>query len=120
MEHLLLFFGLATAAVAIGYLVPRARSDEDLFGGVSAGLVAILSVAGCCTFGWLVLTRRIIRTDVEAFVSLLLFGGFLRAAGFLLPTARRDHDVFGMACAIVAALVAFAAWLFLGTGVQSR
>lgn len=60
------------------------------------------------------------RADVEAFFSLLLFGAFIWAAGFLLPTARRDHNVFGMVCAIAAALVALAAWLLLGTGVQSR
>jgi len=60
------------------------------------------------------------RADVEAFLSLVLFGGFIWVAGFLLPTARRDHNVFGTVCAIVAALVALAAWLLLGTGVQSR
>jgi hypothetical protein len=120
MEYLLLFFAVATAIAATGYLVPRACSDEDLFGGVSAALGVVLSVVGCCTFGWLVLTRRIMRTDVEAFFSFLLFGGFIWTAGFLLPAARRNHDVFGIVCAIVAALIALAAWLFLGTGVQSR
>ena len=69
---------------------------------------------------WLVLRVRIMRADVEAFCSFLLLGAFLWAAGVLLPTARRHHDVFGIVCAVVAALVAVAAWLFLGSGVQSR
>jgi hypothetical protein len=60
------------------------------------------------------------QSDVEAFFSFLLFGGFIWAGGFLLPTARRNHNVFGMVCAIGAALVALTAWLFLGTGLQSR
>ena len=66
------------------------------------------------------LLTRPMRTEVEACFELLLLGAFIWTTGFLLPAARRNHDLFGMACAIVAALVALAAWLLLGTGVQSR
>jgi len=120
MEYLLLFFGVTTAVAAIGYLFPMAHGDANVFGGISAALIAVLSVVGCGAFAWLMLTRRISSSEVEAFFSFLLLGGFMWAAGFLAPMARRNHDAFGIVCAIAAALIALAAWLFVGTGVQSR
>ena len=82
MAYLLLFFGVTVAIAAIGFLVPMAHGDANVFGGMSAALVAILSVIGCSAFAWLVLTRRSTSTEVETFFSFLLFGGFLWAAGF--------------------------------------
>lgn len=120
MEYLLLFFGVTTAVVGIGGLVPMAHRDGNVFGAISAALVAVLSVVGCGAVAWLMLTRRVTASGVEGFFSFLLFGGFIWAASFLAPMARRNHDPFGAVCAILAALIALAAWLFLGTGVQSR
>lgn len=120
MEYLLLFLGLTTAVAAIGYFVPLSHRDGNVFGGVSAALIAVLSLVWCGAFAWLTLTRHITASEVEAFFSFLLLGGFMWAAGFLAPMARRNHDAFGAVCAIVAAIIALAAWLFLGTGVQSR
>jgi hypothetical protein len=58
--------------------------------------------------------------EVEAFFSVVLLAAGLWAAGVLVPTARRNGDAFGLLCALVAALVALAAWLLIGTGVHSR
>jgi len=120
MEYLLLFFGVTSAVAAIGCLVPRAHGEADVFGSISVALVAVLSVVGCGAFAWLMLTRRIASSEVEAFFSFLLLAAFLWAASFLAPMARRNRDAFGITCAIVAALIALAAWLFVGTGVGSR
>jgi hypothetical protein len=49
-----------------------------------------------------------------------LLAAGLWAAGVLVPMARRNHDVFGMACAIAGAVIALAAWLLIGTGVRSQ
>jgi hypothetical protein len=56
----------------------------------------------------------------EAFFSVVLLAAGLWAAGVLVPMARRNHDVFGMACAIAGAVIALAAWLLIGTGVRSQ
>jgi len=58
--------------------------------------------------------------EVEAFFSVGLLAAGLWAAGVLVPTARRNHDVFGMLCAIAGAVIALAAWLLIGTGVRSQ
>jgi hypothetical protein len=58
--------------------------------------------------------------EVEAFFSVGLLAAGLWAAGVLVPTARRNHDVFGMVCAIAGAVIALAAWLLIGTGVRSQ
>jgi hypothetical protein len=94
--------------------------DAGLFGLISAGLVVTVSLLGCSVFAWVLLTRRIIATEVEAVFSVLLLAGFLWTAGFLFPMARRNHDLFGIVCTVIAAFAALAAWLLLGVGVRSR
>ena len=58
--------------------------------------------------------------DVEALFSVVLLAAGLWAGGILVPMARRNHDVFGMVCAIAGAVIALAAWLLIGTGVRSQ
>jgi hypothetical protein len=58
--------------------------------------------------------------EVEAFFSVVLLAAGLWAAGVLAPMARRNHDGFGMVCAIAGAVIALAAWLLIGTGVRSQ
>jgi ABC-type transport system involved in cytochrome c biogenesis permease subunit len=57
--------------------------------------------------------------QVQAFFSVVLLGAGLWAAGVLVPAARRSGDRFAVVCAILAAVVALAAWLLIGTGVHS-
>jgi hypothetical protein len=64
--------------------------------------------------------ERIMSSDVEAFFSVVLLAASLWAAGVLVPMARRNHDVFGIVCAIAGAVIALAAWLLIGTGVRSQ
>ena len=120
MGYLLLFITIVTAVAAIGYLIPNAHRDTDLFGRISAGAVATISMIGIGTFAWLVVTRPVTPRAVEAFFALTLLTGSLWAVGFLVPMARRQRDTFGIVCAVVAALIALATWLLLGTGVQSQ
>jgi hypothetical protein len=119
VQYLLLLIGVATGILAIGYLIPMARRDADLFGTISAVFVATVSISGCFLTVWLLLTRRVTNTGIADFFSLVLLGGFIWAVGFLLPMARRESNVFGVICSIVAALLALSAWLLIGTGVQS-
>src|SRR5512140_913385 len=100
-------------------MVPMAHRDADFFAGISAAVVTITSLAGCVLVGWLLLTRRASYTGVEDFLSLVLLGGFLWVLAFLLPKARRERDVFGVVCALLAALLALAGWLLIGSRVQS-
>ncbi len=120
MAYLLLLLGVTTAVAAIGYLVPMAHRDVGLFGRISAGLVVTVSLIECSVFAWVLLTRHLVPPEVEAFFSVVLLAGFLWAVGFLFPMARRNRDIFGIVCTIIAALAALAAWLLLGIGVRSR
>jgi hypothetical protein len=119
VPYVLILIVVVTGSVTIGYLFPMTTRDADVFGIISAATAATLGLSGCAVAMWLVLTRRVTNVGIEAFFSFALFGGFIWAAAFLLPKARRERDIFGVVCSIVAALLALAAWLLLGTGVQS-
>jgi hypothetical protein len=59
------------------------------------------------------------KTMVEPALTVVLLGGFIWVVTFLLPRAKQAHDGFGVACSILAALVALAGWLFIGIRVVS-
>jgi hypothetical protein len=56
---------------------------------------------------------------MESAVSLTMLSGFIWVVAFLLPKARREHDVFGIICSLVMAFVALVGWLLIGTGAHS-
>jgi hypothetical protein len=64
--------------------------------------------------------QTVMSGEVEAFFSVALLAAGLWAAGVLVPLARRNRDGFGIVCALAGALIAFAAWLLIGTGVRSQ
>ena len=55
---------------------------------------------------------------MDALFSLVLLAGLIWVLRYLLPKARRERDPFALACAIVAALVALAGWLWIGVGTR--
>jgi hypothetical protein len=59
------------------------------------------------------------RSLVENILSLLLLGSFIWCVQTLIPRATRERDTLAIVCAAAAALVAFLAWLLLGSGVRS-
>jgi hypothetical protein len=59
-------------------------------------------------------------TSVEPVLSWLMLSGFIWVAGFLIPKAVRERDVFGLICSILAALVSAIAWLLIGSATHSR
>ena len=57
---------------------------------------------------------------IESALSIMMLGGFIWAVRFLLPKAKREHDTFGVICALLTALAALIGWLLIGTGTRSR
>jgi hypothetical protein len=56
---------------------------------------------------------------MESAMSFVMMSGFIWVVTFLLPKAMREHDVFGMICSVVTALVALISWMLIGTGTSS-
>ena len=91
-----------------------------------------LTVIGYSTYGpthppWGVRTSRTSTPDKDKRDLAVTAGDVGRspaaglwAGGVLLPMARRNHDAFGMMCAIAGAVIALVAWLLIGTGVRSQ
>lgn len=65
------------------------------------------------------MTRRVTDAGIEHFFSFLFVSATIWVFGFLVPKAARELDLFGVLCAVVAGLLALAAWLLVGVGVRS-
>jgi hypothetical protein len=57
---------------------------------------------------------------VQTAFSTLMLGAAIWVGTFLLPRARREHDIFGVVCCLMALVVAVIGWLFLSVAVHSR
>jgi hypothetical protein len=57
-------------------------------------------------------------STTEHVVSVLMLGAAIWALQYLLPRARREHDGFGIACAVAMALLGLFAWLLFGVGTR--
>ena len=110
---------VTTGILAIARLLPMARRDADWFGGASATLTAILAVSVCAFTRWLLLSRPITEAGIEDSFSFVLLSATIWVFAFLVPKAIRERDLFGFVCAIIAAVLALAAWLLIGIGVGS-
>ena len=49
-----------------------------------------------------------------------MLSAFIWTVGFLMPKAVRAHDMFGVFCSALAALVALITWLLIGTVAHSH
>jgi hypothetical protein len=54
----------------------------------------------------------------EAALSVAMLAAFIWVLAWLLPRARREHDTFALVCALLTALVALVAFLFIGIGTR--
>jgi hypothetical protein len=52
-------------------------------------------------------------------LSVAMLGSFIWAVRFMLPKAVKQHDGVALTCAVLTAVLALLAWLFLGAGVHS-
>ena len=57
---------------------------------------------------------------VESALAIVMLAGLIWALAFWLPKARREHDTFGVTCALLTAFVALIGLLYIGIGVGSR
>ncbi len=57
-------------------------------------------------------------STTETVWSVLMLGAAIWALQFLVPRARREHDGFGIICAVAMAILALFAWLFFGVGTR--
>jgi hypothetical protein len=55
----------------------------------------------------------------ETVLSVVLLGSFIWALRFLLPKAIKQHEVLAVTCAVLTAVLALLALLFIGVGVGS-
>ena len=54
---------------------------------------------------------------LEMALSVAMLGGFLWAAMFLIPKAIREQDTLALASAVMVAVLAVLAWLWIGVRV---
>jgi len=55
----------------------------------------------------------------ETVLSVAMLGGIIWVVRDLLPRAVKDRDAFALTCAVLTALLALLAWLFIGVGVRA-
>jgi hypothetical protein len=56
---------------------------------------------------------------LETGLSIAMLGVFIWVLRFLLPKALKEHDSFGVGCALLAALLALGMWLLTGVSMRS-
>lgn len=71
------------------------------------------------SLGRLLLSRQVMEAGIEDSFSFVLFTATIWVFAFLVPKAIRERDLFGFVCAIIAAVLALAAWLLIGIGIGS-
>jgi hypothetical protein len=57
-------------------------------------------------------------TNPQTVLSVAMLGSAIWAILYLLPRARRKDDKFGVACALICALLGLFGWLFIGIGTR--
>jgi len=55
----------------------------------------------------------------ETVLSVAMLGGIIWVVRDLLPRAVKDRGAFALTCAVLTALLALLAWLFIGVGIRA-